>query len=128
VNKKLESSKGIARGCGQYYIICGAMVNMSQSMSTGNLRIHIQRRHKDVYETCIVAWGLVPDRPSLVASMTKISSAFSKTISKEDSQKIIVDACSRFIVAKSLPYDTTKHPEFRRLLNKAANLGKQCPL
>ena len=108
-------------GCGIYCNICGKEIKTSASQSSTPLKNHIDRYHRQVYDIAMKNWKVQVDRPH------HNTLQFGKKVGAEEARKIMMDAITRFIVEKNLPFDTAEDDEFRRLIRKASSLGKQCP-
>ena len=117
----LLENKGKKVGHGIFCNMCGKEIKCSTSQSSTPLKNHIERYHQPIYAIAMKKWKVQNDRP------VHNTLQFSKKTSADEARKIMMDAMTRFIVEKNLPFDTVEDDEFRRLIRKASSLGKQCP-
>lgn len=121
LDMSLTENKGTKLGCGIFCNLCGKETKCSASQSSTPLKNHIDRYHHPAYIMANKKWNLDGDR------LFHKTLNLKKKVSADDARKIMMDAMTRFIVEKNLPFDTVEDDEFRRLIRKAASLGKDCP-
>jgi hypothetical protein len=123
-DKNLESNFGLASGKNQCCNLCGISPSMGKDHSTTPLKRHLEVHHTAIYFSISQkTWreNLAP--PAKHAAAGSLKKHLVPRLTVDAARKIIVEASTRFIINKNLPFNTTEDPEFRRLIRKTAEVG-----